>query len=125
MSLQRSWVGRAEFRLLLALSAILAIPTNLAYPATQARSQLTEPHRTHSAALGSGTCSWTDVPTPDTGSPHNAFNGVAALASNDVWAVGAYDLFGTEGPKQLIAHWNGMSWSQASTPLLGPGSELK
>jgi hypothetical protein len=76
------------------------------------------------AATSAGDCIWTDVPSPDTGAPHNAFYGVAALSSSNVWAVGSYDVFGISGPKQLIAHWNGMSWGQASTPSLAT-SDLK
>lgn len=56
--------------------------------------------------------SWTTIssPTPDTGG--NLLNGVAALASNNVWAVG-----------DVIEHWNGSSWTV--TAKLNSGSSFK
>jgi hypothetical protein len=56
--------------------------------------------------------SWSVVPTPKlAGSfPEAQFHGVAAAASNDVWAVG-------DGPDgTLIEHWNGTAWSVVTRP---------
>jgi hypothetical protein len=53
---------------------------------------------------------WNVVSSPNTGSPHNELYGVAAIASNNVWAVGAYGVFGNAA-QQIIEHWNGTSWS--------------
>src|SRR5262245_44362170 len=63
---------------------------------------------------GSG---WAVVPSPNTGSPHNYFYGVAAITSNDVWAVGGYGNLTTQA-HQLIQHWDGQNWTIASTPTL-------
>jgi hypothetical protein len=63
---------------------------------------------------GSG---WTVVPSPNTGSPHNYFYGVAVIASNDVWAVGGYGNLTTRA-QQLIQHWDGQNWTVATTPAL-------
>jgi uncharacterized protein (TIGR03118 family) len=60
--------------------------------------------------------SWSIVSTPPTPSggvnpPNAQFLGVAAAASNDVWAVGFKT--GPDNPdfgEQLIEHWNGTSW---------------
>jgi hypothetical protein len=124
MSAQDALPDRGWMRfVLMALGA--ATLASSASSSSGARAGTSAAHPTQSSALASSSCVWTDVPTPDTGSPHNAFNGVAALAPNDVWAVGGYDLFGIEGPKQLISHWNGMSWSLANTPPLPPGNELE
>jgi hypothetical protein len=60
---------------------------------------------------------WQIVPSPNTGSPHNYFYGVAAIASNDVWAVGGYGNLTTQA-QQLIQHWNGQNWVVAATPTL-------
>jgi uncharacterized protein (TIGR03118 family) len=65
--------------------------------------------------------SWSIVPTPPTPSggvnpPNAQFFGVAAAASNDVWAVGSRT--GPNNPdfgEQLIEHWNGTSWSVDTT----------
>lgn len=60
---------------------------------------------------------WNVVPSPNTGSPNNYFYGVAAIASNDVWAVGGYGNLTTQA-QQLIQHWDGQSWTLATTPTL-------
>jgi hypothetical protein len=60
---------------------------------------------------------WNVVPSPNTGSPHNYFYGVAAVASNDVWAVGGYGNLTTHA-QQLIQHWDGQNWTIATTPTL-------
>jgi hypothetical protein len=61
--------------------------------------------------------SWTSVPTPAlavnpyTNSSDGQFQGVAAVSSNDVWAVG---YGGANGA--LIEHWNGTAWSVVASP---------
>src|SRR5919106_3544458 len=60
---------------------------------------------------------WELVPSPNTGSPHNYFYGLAAIASNDVWAVGGYGNLTTQA-QQLIQHWDGQNWTIATTPTL-------
>jgi hypothetical protein len=60
---------------------------------------------------------WNDIPSPNTGSPHNYLNGVAAIALNDVWAVGGYGNLTTRA-QQLIHHWDGQNWSLAATPTI-------
>lgn len=61
--------------------------------------------------------SWSVVPTP-TAPSGSFFNGVAAAASNDVWAVGTR---GSVAAGVLVEHWNGTSWSIVSTPSLSSG----
>jgi hypothetical protein len=55
--------------------------------------------------------SWSQVPSPSPGGAGGSYlNGVSALATNDVWAVGeTHD--GT-----LIEHWDGNSWSVVPSP---------
>jgi hypothetical protein len=65
--------------------------------------------------------SWTQVPSVDPGGPRrsNLLNGVAAVASNDVWAVGS---FSRHGPQPLAEHWDGTRWRvvrAAGGPLNG------
>jgi len=65
---------------------------------------------------------WSVVPTPTLSSgglnpPNAQFFGVAAAASNDVWAVGVKT--GPLNPDfglQLIEHWNGTAWSEVTNP---------
>lgn len=68
---------------------------------------------------------WKQVKTPSVGSGANQFNGVLALAPNDVWAVG----FSTPVPPpaevatlNLIEHFDGTSWTVVPSPNVGPAS---
>src|SRR5262249_8537605 len=57
-------------------------------------------------------------------------NGVTALASNNVWAVGQMNSTSTAGgfpiAIPLIEHWNGMKWTIVSSPNPSPalGAQL-
>jgi hypothetical protein len=51
-------------------------------------------------------------PNPSPGSGYE-LNAVTALATNDVWAVGAYQ---NHGYKTLMEHWNGTQWSVIPSP---------
>jgi hypothetical protein len=69
--------------------------------------------------------SWKVAKTPSVGSGANQFNGVLALAPNDVWAVG----FSTPVPPPaeaatltLIEHFDGTSWKVVPSPNIGPKS---
>lgn len=55
--------------------------------------------------------SWTIVATPNPGgaSFSNDLNGVVAISTNDVWAVGAYST--AVGADSFALHWNGSSWT--------------
>lgn len=68
---------------------------------------------------------WTQTVTPSVGTGANQFNGVLALAPDDVWAVG----FSTPvaPPKQaatltLIEHFDGTNWTVVPSPNVGPNS---
>jgi len=61
---------------------------------------------------------WSVVSSPNVGSGHNYLDGVSALASNDIWAVGSY--FNASDVQQtLIEHWNGSAWSVVPSPNAG------
>ena len=49
---------------------------------------------------------WHIMPSPDVG----ILNAVAAVAANDIWAVG----------DRGILHWNGLAWSQVPSPATSP-----
>lgn len=67
--------------------------------------------------------SWQVIPSPNPGSDGNILYGVAAIADSDVWAVGGQqDSNGIWHP--LAEHWNGKSWSVASTPDPNGGGNL-
>ena len=69
---------------------------------------------------------WRIVPSPSPDDQVNALGGVAALSANDVWAVG-YS-FGTQSESNidtLILHWDGVSWSEVTSPnVLGVANQL-
>src|SRR5438128_2524576 len=66
---------------------------------------------------------WQVVPSPNF-SPvdQNFLNGVAMVSSNDVWAVGVFDIGGSGEP--LILHWNGSTWSRVPGSPSGPTAAL-
>jgi hypothetical protein len=56
---------------------------------------------------------------------YNAFNAVAEVSANDVWAVGYQTpVYYTWITRPLIEHWNGSAWSIVPSPFTGQG-ELK
>ena len=74
--------------------------------------------------------SWTAVPSPNPTPPlsgggpvSNELRGVAAVAANDVWAVGQSFDYGAS--QALIVHWNGTSWSTVTAPHIGGYSALR
>src|SRR5215471_10209540 len=52
---------------------------------------------------------WSLVTSPNATNGYNLLNGVAAVASNDVWAVGQAAIGSTYST--LVEHWNGSAWS--------------
>ena len=69
--------------------------------------------------------SWATVQSPNPGTTTgcgnsntgNVLNAVAAVASNNVWAVG-FSFTCTALLKPMVLHWNGASWSVVATPKL-------
>jgi hypothetical protein len=58
---------------------------------------------------------WTVVPSPNPGPRDDALDGVLALATNDVWAVGAQTDHNLQN-STLIEHWDGTAWSVVPSP---------
>jgi len=58
---------------------------------------------------------WSIFPSPNTSTnADNQLNAVYAVSSNDVWAVGNAE--SGSGHVTLIEHWNGTTWSIATSP---------
>jgi hypothetical protein len=53
---------------------------------------------------------WSIVPSPSGVGPEAELNGVAAVSTSDVWAVG------DSGNNTLIEQWNGTSWNIVTSP---------
>jgi hypothetical protein len=62
--------------------------------------------------------SWAIVPSPSPDPQSNTLNAVAALAPNNVWAVGE------TASRALVEHFDGSSWSVVGVPAPGTGSDL-
>jgi hypothetical protein len=61
---------------------------------------------------------WSVVSSPNASANNNSLIGVAAVAANNVWAVGSYvgdDLY----EHTLVEHWGGTSWSIVPSPSPG------
>jgi hypothetical protein len=56
---------------------------------------------------------WSVVPSPNPSTTLNILYGVAAVATNDVWAVG---FAATSSSGAVIMHWNGVSWTVVPNP---------
>ena len=61
---------------------------------------------------------WRIVSSPDPGSGDNQLNGVAAVSTSDVWAVGA-DTNSSLIDQTLVEHWDGSRWSVVPSPNAG------
>src|SRR5207249_3566210 len=59
---------------------------------------------------------WNVVPSPNTSSPQNYLSAVAAVAPNDIWAVGRSSNSLDAIQRTLVEHWDGTSWSIVPSP---------
>lgn len=59
---------------------------------------------------------WTVVPSPNLGTQANGLLGIAAVADNDIWAVGLAFNQPTSAYRTLVEHWNGVRWSLVRSP---------
>jgi len=66
--------------------------------------------------------SWRIVSSPNMGSDNNNLSGLSAVSANDVWAMGNFNIKGTQISNALIEHWNGSRWSIVPSPNPGTRS---
>ncbi len=61
---------------------------------------------------------WKEVANPNPGSEFDVLTGLAAVSTNDVWAVGTFldENSSTAVDKGLIERWNGTFWTVMQTP---------
>src|SRR5260370_27229926 len=89
---------------------VVAIATILLRGGTGAAAAIPTQH-THNA----GSCgAWSQVASPNVGTSYNVLNGVAAISTNNGWAVGAYG--NGNGSSSLIEHWSKSKWAVVSSP---------
>jgi hypothetical protein len=74
--------------------------------------------KVHPAAEHWDGSTWTLVSTPYSGLGENALNGVSAVSSDDVWAVGYWqpEKKVSAAFQTLTEHWDGTSWSIVPSP---------
>ncbi|HKP53074.1 MAG TPA: hypothetical protein VJ183_10510 [Chloroflexia bacterium] len=60
---------------------------------------------------------WQHVPITGLGNL-GALDGLAAIASNNVWAVGAFHSPETRTEQSIILHWDGSGWTPAELPRI-------
>lgn len=76
------------------------------------------------AAILTTTCGkWNGIPSANTSLNWNSLNGVAAIAANDIWAVGYSSPDGANSRQTLTEHWNGTRWSIVTSPNVGSGGD--
>ena len=68
-------------------------------------------------------------PNPSTFRTQDFITGLAAIAHDDVWAVGSYNSSGGDGTglpavQTLAMHWDGSAWSVAPSPAIVGGSNF-
>ncbi|MCB9855621.1 MAG: hypothetical protein H6818_08010 [Phycisphaerales bacterium] len=66
--------------------------------------------------------SWTAATLPVLPDGHGRLEGVAARASNDIWAAGT-DGDADGNPRPLLMHYDGFSWQTVSAPATGGSGE--
>jgi hypothetical protein len=65
---------------------------------------------------------WSVVPSPLAPGTSSFLYGIAAVAANDIWAVG-YIQVGFSAQKPLTMHWDGSSWSLVLSPGSAPNNQ--
>jgi hypothetical protein len=69
---------------------------------------------------------WGHVPSPNPASGTGQLYSIAAIATNDLWAVGRYfPNPGSSEVRTLSMHWNGSQWAIVTTPNTGAADELQ
>src|SRR6266566_1369549 len=62
---------------------------------------------------------WSIVSGPNPGAYSNNLNGVIAISSSDVWAVGNFAVSNSSSGRTLTEHWDGHQWSVVPSPNVG------
>lgn len=68
--------------------------------------------------------SWSVVSSPNAGTSTNYIQKVAAVSSNDAWAVGSYYVPGPARWRTLTLHWDGTQWTIVTSPNTNTGDNF-
>src|SRR5215204_1245967 len=106
-----SWTTVASSEHLLRPSAIATIASNDIWVVGSTKDTV---HNVRTGAEHWDGNSWSQFSVPDVGTGDNMLNGVDALATNNVWAVGYSGSAGRYNT--LIERWNGTQWQVVTSP---------
>src|SRR5438270_413798 len=67
---------------------------------------------------------WKVVSSPNLGAYRNNLNGIIAISSSDVWAVGNFAVSNSSSSRTLTEHWDGQQWSIVPSPNVGSNDNL-
>src|SRR5690349_24760771 len=68
-------------------------------------------------------CGWSLVSSPNPSTTSNYIRAVAAVSTDDLWAVGFYN--NASSAQTLIEHWDGSAWSVVRSPNVGSDNYLE
>lgn len=68
---------------------------------------------------------WSVVNSPNPSTSGNGLNGIAAISTTNIWAVGSYYNTNDNAFQNLIEQWNGANWNTVSNPSPGWFSMLQ
>ena len=102
------------------LAATVLLSVLLAHSTLARTPSNPSPVTTYQATASPTMCNptWTVIPGQNVGPNDNTLSAIAAIAPDDVWAVGYYSDTGRY--KTLTQHWDGSAWSVVPSP--NPGS---
>jgi hypothetical protein len=98
------------------IKAVSAVSTNVVWAVGFTADKNGNNHRTLTEHWD-GT-QWSIIPSPNAGNKDNFLEGMVAVSTNNVWAVGLG--INSSGGSALILHWNGTQWNVVPSP--NPGS---
>jgi hypothetical protein len=113
------WLDAPELRQLLNASPVHVH----AEPLRHHRAAVVEKAR-HAHLASAGICAAAATPAattvfsvdPNPSVPNGTLMAAAAIADNDIWAVGSGNFSTTSGTATLIEHWDGTSWTIIISP---------
>jgi len=91
-------------------------------PASLAPAGAVERSMVNAPACGA---TWNTISSRVIGSGLTILNDIAALAPDNIWAVGFQITNDSRYPQPLVTHWDGTFWMPVSVPSISPGGRLE
>jgi hypothetical protein len=111
----------------LAALAWLCSATALALPQPARSREAPAPFAQEQLSADPTTCraTWNTISSRVVGSGYTFLNDIAALAPDNIWAVGSQITNDSRYPQPLAMHWDGIFWTPVPVPTLSPGGRLE